>query len=211
MSWSSTCSSSWVWAGRRCTRASPWAQSSLCCSRVRCLPRSWDARPCTRGLSIAVLGLLLLWWSVAYWDTDITVRKLAPALLLTGFGAGLIFVPLFDVILGDATTAEVGTGAGMLNTVQQCAGAIGVAALGHRPTSTALDGQQRAHEERVQEDGEGDSEAELPGSEKNEPLVAALIALGLCLAGAVMAIRATERLLRGVVSLASAPRPPGKR
>jgi hypothetical protein len=41
-----------------------------------------------------------------------------------------VFVPLFDFILGDATTEEVGTGAGMLNAVQQFAGAIGVAALG---------------------------------------------------------------------------------
>ena len=39
-------------------------------------------------------------------------------------------VPLVDFILGDATTGEVGTGAGTLNAVQQFAGAIGVAALG---------------------------------------------------------------------------------
>jgi EmrB/QacA subfamily drug resistance transporter len=82
------------------------------------------------GLSIAVLGLLALWWSVAHWGASITVWKLAPALLVTGFGAGLVFVPLVDFILGDATTEEVGTGAGLLNAVQQFAGAIGVAALG---------------------------------------------------------------------------------
>jgi len=58
------------------------------------------------------------------------VWKLAPALLLTGFGAGLVFVPLVDFILGDAATDEVGTGVGMLNAVQQFAGALGVAALG---------------------------------------------------------------------------------
>ncbi len=82
------------------------------------------------GLSLAVIGLLVLWWSVAHWGTGITFWELAPALLLTGFGAGLVFVPLFDFILGDATTDEVGTGAGMLNAVQQFAGAVGVAALG---------------------------------------------------------------------------------
>jgi hypothetical protein len=82
------------------------------------------------GLSIAVIGLLALWWSVAYWGAGITVWKLTPALLLTGFGAGLVFVPLVDFILGDATAGEVGTGAGTLNAVQQFAGAIGVAALG---------------------------------------------------------------------------------
>ncbi|MBO2456912.1 DHA2 family efflux MFS transporter permease subunit [Actinomadura violacea] len=82
------------------------------------------------GLAIAVAGLLGLWWSVAHWGADITVWKLAPALLLTGFGSGLVFVPLVDFILGDATAEEVGTGAGTLNAVQQFAGAIGVAALG---------------------------------------------------------------------------------
>nr|WP_257018853.1 DHA2 family efflux MFS transporter permease subunit [Streptomyces sp. TLI_235] len=82
------------------------------------------------GLSIAVVGLLALWWSVAHWGADITVWRLAPALLVTGFGSGLVFVPLVDFILGDATAEEVGTGAGMLNAVQQFAGAIGVAALG---------------------------------------------------------------------------------
>jgi EmrB/QacA subfamily drug resistance transporter len=82
------------------------------------------------GLSLAVVGLLALWWSVAHWGIGITVWKMAPALLLTGFGSGLVFVPLVDFILGDATAEEVGTGAGMLNAVQQFAGAIGVAALG---------------------------------------------------------------------------------
>ncbi|WP_235031972.1 MFS transporter [Actinacidiphila yanglinensis] len=82
------------------------------------------------GLSLAVLGLLAVWWSLAHWGSGVTVWTLAPALLLTGFGSGLVFVPLVDFIIGDATTEEVGTGAGMLNAVQQFAGAIGVAALG---------------------------------------------------------------------------------
>jgi MFS family permease len=82
------------------------------------------------GLFLAVAGLLALWWSVAHWADAITVWKLAPALLLTGFGSGLVFVPLVDFIIGDATPEEVGTGAGLLNAVQQFAGAVGVAALG---------------------------------------------------------------------------------
>ncbi len=82
------------------------------------------------GLSIAVVGLLALWWSIAHFGDAITVWTLAPALFVTGAGAGLLFIPLFDFILGDATTEEVGTGAGVLNAAQQFAGAIGVAALG---------------------------------------------------------------------------------
>jgi len=82
------------------------------------------------GLSIAVIGLLTLWWSIARWGAGITFWKLTPALLLTGFGAGLVFVPLVDFIIGDATTGEVGSAVGVLNAAQQFAGAIGVAALG---------------------------------------------------------------------------------
>ena len=82
------------------------------------------------GLSIAVIGLLALWWSIAHWGAGITFWKLTPALLLTGFGAGLVFVPLVDFIIGDAATGEVGSAVGALNAAQQFAGAIGVAALG---------------------------------------------------------------------------------
>ncbi|GAA3432914.1 MFS transporter [Kutzneria kofuensis] len=82
------------------------------------------------GLAIAVVGLLALWWSTAHWGAAVTVWQLAPALFLTGAGSGLLFIPLFDFILGDATTEEVGTGAGVLNAAQQFAGAVGVAALG---------------------------------------------------------------------------------
>jgi EmrB/QacA subfamily drug resistance transporter len=82
------------------------------------------------GLAIAGLGLLGLLWTVAHRGAAITAWELAPALLVTGFGAGLLYIPLFDLILGDATPEEVGTGAGMLNAAQQFANAIGVAALG---------------------------------------------------------------------------------
>ena len=82
------------------------------------------------GLSIAVIGLLALWCSIAHWGAGITFWKLTPALLLTGFGAGLVFVPLTDFIIGDVTTEEVGSSVGVLNAAQQFAGAIGVAALG---------------------------------------------------------------------------------
>jgi EmrB/QacA subfamily drug resistance transporter len=83
------------------------------------------------GLGIAVIGLLALWWTIAQWGGgSLTSWTLAPSLLLIGFGTGLVFIPIFDFVLGDATTDEVGTGSGMLNAIQQFSGAIGVAALG---------------------------------------------------------------------------------
>jgi hypothetical protein len=61
---------------------------------------------------------------------ELSSTTLAVPLLLIGFGTGLVFVPIFDFILGDASTDEIGTGSGMLNAVQQFSGALGVAALG---------------------------------------------------------------------------------
>jgi EmrB/QacA subfamily drug resistance transporter len=82
------------------------------------------------GLGIAVLGMLGLWWTVGHYGTDLSSWSVVPALLVSGFGSGLVFVPLFGYILGDVSEAEVGSGSGLLNAVQQFSAAIGVAALG---------------------------------------------------------------------------------
>jgi EmrB/QacA subfamily drug resistance transporter len=82
------------------------------------------------GLAIGLLGLLGLWWTLAHFQSEITAWITAPSLAVVGFGSGLVFIPIFDYILGDATIDEVGTGSGMLNAVQQFANALGFAALG---------------------------------------------------------------------------------
>ena len=82
------------------------------------------------GLGIAIVGMVGLWWTIGHLGADLTSWAVAPALLVSGFGSGLVFVPLFGYILGDVSEAEVGTGSGLLNAVQQFSGALGVAALG---------------------------------------------------------------------------------
>ena len=82
------------------------------------------------GLGLAVVGLTALYWSIAHHHDAMTSWTLAPALAVIGLGTGLVFVPIFDFVLGDATVDEVGTGSGMLNAAQQFSNAIGIAALG---------------------------------------------------------------------------------
>jgi EmrB/QacA subfamily drug resistance transporter len=82
------------------------------------------------GLLIVALGQLGLWWTIGHAGAGITGLDLAPATLVAGVGMGMIFAPLFDVILADLGDSEVGTGSGLLNAVQQFSGAIGVAVLG---------------------------------------------------------------------------------
>nr|AIA13712.1 drug resistance MFS transporter, drug:H+ antiporter-2 (14 Spanner) (DHA2) family [uncultured bacterium] len=81
------------------------------------------------GLAVAALGLA--WLGVVIGGgAGIDGWDLAPALFLSGFGVGLIFAPLFDIILADLGDREVGSGSGLLNAVQQFTGALGVAVLG---------------------------------------------------------------------------------
>jgi hypothetical protein len=43
---------------------------------------------------------------------------------------GMIFVPLFGIIMGDITDREVGSASGVLESLQQLGAALGVAILG---------------------------------------------------------------------------------
>jgi EmrB/QacA subfamily drug resistance transporter len=56
-------------------------------------------------------------------------QLIAPQLTF-GIGLGMMVAPLFDFVLASVTDTEVGSASGVLNAVQQLAGAVGVAAIG---------------------------------------------------------------------------------
>jgi EmrB/QacA subfamily drug resistance transporter len=99
------------------------------------------------GLGSAAMGAIALCWTIAGWHDQLTMVTLAPALLAIGFGTGLVGVPIFEYVLGNAAGEEVGTGSGMLNAVQQFASAIGFAALGTVFFATANHGGPRAYDD----------------------------------------------------------------
>ncbi|HET6625479.1 MAG TPA: DHA2 family efflux MFS transporter permease subunit [Nocardioidaceae bacterium] len=82
------------------------------------------------GLVVLGIGLVGLWWTVGHFGLGISGWDFVPATLVAGVGTGLIFAPLFEIILADLSDDEAGTGSGLLNAVQQFAGAVGVAVLG---------------------------------------------------------------------------------
>lgn len=98
------------------------------------------ARTATLGRAVLHLGLgilaagvlafhLVLGWAgtvagtVGAWD-------LVLPLLLGGAGMGMIFVPLFGIIMGDVEDHEVGSAAGVLESIQQLGASLGIAVLG---------------------------------------------------------------------------------
>jgi MFS family permease len=56
--------------------------------------------------------------------------QLAAPLAVTGFGMGMVFVPMFDVILAGVRPHELGSASGLLESVQQLAMSLGIATVG---------------------------------------------------------------------------------
>ena len=83
-------------------------------------------------LATVILGVGV-WWLrhvITTHGLHTTSVSLIPAELVLGLGIGMVVSPLFDFILAAVTDDEAGSASGVLNAVQQLAGAVGVAALG---------------------------------------------------------------------------------
>ena len=81
------------------------------------------------GLVISAIGMG--WFAVVAKDGYATSSwDFVVPLVVSGFGMGLIFAPLFDLVLAGLGENEVGSASGLLNAVQQFVGALGVAVLG---------------------------------------------------------------------------------
>src|SRR4051812_24171996 len=75
------------------------------------------------GLLVADLVLRTRGGDLSAWD-------LAAPLAVTGFGMGMIFVPMFDVILAGVEPRQLGSASGLLETIQQLGMSIGIAVVG---------------------------------------------------------------------------------
>ncbi len=80
------------------------------------------------GLAIMGVGTFVLYASVRG-AADIGWLQLVPGMVVYGLGMGMIFVPLFSIIMGEIEDHEVGSASGMLESFQQLGASIGVAAL----------------------------------------------------------------------------------
>src|SRR6185437_16194380 len=82
------------------------------------------------GIVVMAIGLIVVdlvmrsaGGGLSAWDT-------AGPLALTGFGMGMVFVPMFDVILAGVAPHELGSASGLLESVQQLAMSLGIAGVG---------------------------------------------------------------------------------
>jgi EmrB/QacA subfamily drug resistance transporter len=82
------------------------------------------------GLIVAAAGIVGFCLVLNARGAAVTGWDLAAPLGVYGLGMGAIFVPLFDIVLGKVRDEHLGSAAGVLETVQQLGGCLGVAVLG---------------------------------------------------------------------------------
>lgn len=73
------------------------------------------------------------WWlyhTISVHGLATSSLDLIPSQLVLGIGIGMVVAPLFDFILAAVTDSEVGSASGVVNAMQQLAGAVGVAVFG---------------------------------------------------------------------------------
>jgi EmrB/QacA subfamily drug resistance transporter len=82
------------------------------------------------GIVVMAIGLIVVDLVMRSAGGSLTAWDLAGPLAITGFGMGMVFVPMFDVILAGVAPHEIGSASGLLESIQQLAMSIGIAAVG---------------------------------------------------------------------------------
>jgi EmrB/QacA subfamily drug resistance transporter len=109
----------------------PFAVGSALASAasVRLVP-TLGRRILSAGSLLLVAGMVALMWTVDRYGGAVTSWQLLPALLLSGLGLGSVVAPLVNVVLAGIKAQDAGAASGVLTTVQQIGGAVGVAVIG---------------------------------------------------------------------------------
>jgi MFS family permease len=82
------------------------------------------------GTSLMAAGTALLAGVIAHYGTGLTSTGIAPCMFLSGLGMGLTIPILSNLVLGDVPAGDAGAASGVLNSVVQVGGAMGVALAG---------------------------------------------------------------------------------
>ena len=82
------------------------------------------------GSSVMAVGLIVTVVVLHGAGASLAAWQLAGPLALTGYGMGMVFVPMFDIVLAGVAHHELGSASGLLESVQQFAMSVGIALVG---------------------------------------------------------------------------------
>jgi hypothetical protein len=109
----------------------PFAVGSALASAasVRLAPRL-GRRILNLGALLLAGGMAGIIWTVGHYGGAIHSWQLLPAMAVCGLGLGSVIAPLVNIVLAGIHRQDAGAASGVLNTVQQVGGAVGVALIG---------------------------------------------------------------------------------
>ncbi|MEU6023256.1 MFS transporter [Micromonospora sp. NPDC047134] len=79
------------------------------------------------GALLMGTGMALYGWTANHFGQEVTFWQMVPALLVIGFGMGLIVSPLINAILAEVPLAHAGSASGLIHTMLQVGQALGLA------------------------------------------------------------------------------------
>jgi EmrB/QacA subfamily drug resistance transporter len=82
------------------------------------------------GCALLVLGMTGIILTLSFGAENVTSLELAPSLLVSGLGLGTTVAPLLNIILAGVAGREAGSASGLITTIQQVGGGLGVAVIG---------------------------------------------------------------------------------
>ena len=82
------------------------------------------------GLVVEAAGLLALGEVLHQAVASVTTLDLLAPMVVGGIGMGMVFVPLFDIVMAGVEPTEMGSASGVLQAVNSLSMALGVAGLG---------------------------------------------------------------------------------
>jgi predicted MFS family arabinose efflux permease len=106
--------------------------AGLASSLVNRVDPRWLAGTGTLMAAIALFGFSRLPYDTSFPATEVTgnyVTDILPFIVLMSLGMGMTFVPLTLTAVHHVRAADSGIGSGVLNTMQQVGGALGLATL----------------------------------------------------------------------------------
>lgn len=114
-----------------CLVMAPWAVGAAVGSGVSgALMATHGRRILHVGLVLMATGILGLIAVYQLVGAELGFLSLLLPVVVGGFGMGMIFVPLYDIILAGVDTSELGSATGVLKSIDQLGTTLGVAVLG---------------------------------------------------------------------------------
>ncbi len=109
----------------------PWAAGAFIGSAIGGMTmHALGRRVLLAGLIVEAAGLLALYAVLHGAGAGVTSVDLLAPMIVGGIGMGMVFVPLFDIVMAAVEPHEMGSASGVLQTVNALGMSLGVAGLG---------------------------------------------------------------------------------